>query len=317
MKIGVLDSGYTDYTLEEKTVGEAGYELEVFNDHFGSIRDKVEFSRDKTGLFIRQTAINARFLAACPDLKAIVRYGIGYDNINLADAAARDVKVANVQGYATYCVAEHAMTLMFACLRSLPAGEAGIYERFGKPPRSDIFELHNKTLGIIGLGRIGSRFALNCRPLFRNIMAVDPYRAPEEFTQSGVVKAELDELLSGSHIISLHCNLTEETLHLINRAAIGRMRERPVIINTARGPVMREEDVLWALNENLIHSVGIDVWEDEPVSVKQDPLIRHPRVISTGHYAWYSDASSMELQKRAAENMVGLLQGKHVPDRLV
>jgi phosphoglycerate dehydrogenase-like enzyme len=80
---------------------------------------------------------------------------------------------------------------------------------------------------------------------------------------------------------------------------------------------MNEPDILWALNENLIHSAGIDVWEDEPLSEKQQALVEHPRVISTGHYAWYSDRSSMELQKRAAENMIGLLHEKHVPDRLV
>jgi D-3-phosphoglycerate dehydrogenase len=317
MKIGVLDSGYADYIQEEKIVGEAGYELEVFKDHFGSIGDKIEFARDKTGLFIRQSPIDKRFLEACPDLKAIVRYGIGYDNISLADARTREVKVANVQGYATFCVAEHAMALMFACIRSLPIGESDIHARFGKPPRSDIFELHDKTLGIIGLGRIGGRFALNCRPLFSKILAVDPYISPEKFTHAGVIKSELDELLPESHIISLHCNLTEETFHLINRTTISRMQKRPIIINTARGPVMNEADILWALKKNLLHSAGIDVWEDEPLSEKQQSLIGHPRVVPTGHYAWYSDNSSKELQKKAAENMVGLLQEKFVPDRLV
>jgi lactate dehydrogenase-like 2-hydroxyacid dehydrogenase len=96
--------------------------------------------------------------------------------------------VANVQGYATYCVAEHAMALMLCLFAFLPAGESDIYERFGKPPVNNIFELHDKTLGIIGLGRIGSSFALNCSPLFRQILAVDPYVMPDKFkrqAQSG------------------------------------------------------------------------------------------------------------------------------------
>ncbi len=316
MKIGVLDSGYKSYSIELQCIKKYGFELEVFDDHFGDTEEKIKFSRDKTGLFIRQTEIDKNFLDQCPQLKAIVRYGIGYDNINLEDAKMYNVKVANVQGYATNCVAEHAMALMFACLRSLPLGEVEIYKRFGKPPVPDIFELHNKTLGIIGLGRIGSRFALICHQLFKRILAVDPYVTDAAFKKAGVIKTELNELLTESHVISIHCNLTRETYHLVNRKTIRLLKNRPIVINTARGPVMNEEDVLWALNEKRIHSAGIDVWEDEPISSKQRPLTDHSRVVSTGHYAWYSDHSSLELQKRAAENMIGLLKGKNVPDQL-
>ncbi len=317
MKIGVLDSGYISYSIEEQHVKKYGYELEVFRDHYGNISEKIEFSKDKTGLFIRQTEIDKFFLDQCPELKAIVRYGIGYDNINLEEAKAHRVKVANVQGYATNCVSEHAMALMFACLRSLPKGMVDIHNRFGKPPVPDIFELHDKTLGIIGLGRIGSRFASNCRHIFKRVLAADPYIAEVKFRKVGAIRSELNELLAESHVISLHCNLTKETYHLINRETIGMIKNRPIIINTARGPVMNERDVWCALNENRIHSAGIDVWEDEPLTSKQRSLTDHSRVVSTGHYAWYSEYSSLELQKRAAENMVGLLKGKNVPDQII
>jgi len=317
MKIGVLDSGYDSYSIERNYVKKYGFELEVFDEHFGDVGEKIQFSRDKTGLFIRQTEIDKTFLDQCPELKAIVRYGIGYDNINLEEAKSHNVKVANVQGYATRCVAEHAMALMFACLRSLPKGEGDIHDHFGKPPVPDIFELHDKTLGIIGLGRIGSRFALNCDPLYKTILAVDPYITEDKFKKAGAIRSGLNELLKESHVISIHCNLTDETFHLINRDTIGLMKKRPILINTARGSVMDETDLLWALNEGTVHSAGIDVWEDEPISGKQRSLSDHPRVVATGHYAWYSDQSSMELQKGAAENMIGLLTGKNVHDRLV
>jgi len=317
MKIGVLDSGYNSYSIEQQHVKKYGFELEVFEEHFGDLAEKIEFSSDKTGLFIRQTEIDKTFLDQCPKLKAIVRYGIGYDNINLEEAKAHNIKVANVQGYATNCVSEHAQALMFACLRSLPKGELDIHSRFGKPPVPDIFELHDKTLGIIGLGRIGSRFASSCRPLFKRILAVDPYIPFVRFKKAGVIRSELNKLLTESHVISIHCNLTMETNHLINRDTIRLMKNRPIIINTARGPVMNEKDILWALKKNRIHSAGIDVWENEPITSKQRFLTDHSRVVSTGHYAWYSDNSSLELQKRAAENMVGLLKGKIVMDQLV
>jgi len=317
MKIGVLDSGYKSYAFEEKILKENGFEIEVFRDHYGNRNDKIEFSKDKVGLFIRQTEIDKNFLGQCPDLKAIVRYGIGYDNINLEVAKTCRVKVANVQGYATQSVSDHAMALMFACLRALPKGKRDITRRFGKPPIDDIFELSDKTLGVIGLGRIGSRFASKCRLIFDRIIAVDPYVPDARFRRSGATRTSLNELLSESQVISLHCNLTEETHHLVNRETISRMRKRPILINTARGPVMNEKDILQALNEGRIHSAGIDVWEDEPLTARQKSLVNHPGIISTGHYAWYSDRSSLELQKRAAENMIGLLMGRKVPDRLV
>ena len=317
MKIGVLDSGYDSYSIEKELLEKNGFELDVFDDHFGDRESKIRFAKDKTGLLIRQTEIDKRFLDELPGLKVIVRYGIGYDNINLEEARAHGVKVANVQGYATRCVAEHAMALMFACLRSLYKGVTEIREQYGKPPIPDIYELHDKTLGIIGLGRIGSRFALNCRPLFKRILAVDPYIEPGRFSETGTVRTELTNLLNSSHVISIHCNLNGETFHMINRESIDLMRNRPIIINTARGPIINEKDLLWALNEWRIHSAGIDVWEDEPLTSRQESLVSHPRVVSTGHYAWYSEDSAIELQKRAAENMIALLAGKTISDRLV
>jgi len=317
MKIGVLDSGYKSYAIEEKILKENGFMLEVFRDHYGKKIDKIKFSQDKTGLFIRQTEIDKDFLDHCPVLKAIVRYGIGYDNINLEEAEMHRVKVANVQGYATQSVSDHALALMFSCLRALPIGRRDITRRFGKPPIDDIFELSDKTLGVIGLGRIGTCFTTKCRTIFKRIIAVDPYVPESKFRKAGAIRSSLNELLSDSHVISLHCSLTEETHHLIKRETISLMKKRPILINTARGPIINENDLQQALIEDKIHSAGIDVWEDEPLTYRQKPIVNHPKVISTGHYAWYSNRSSLELQKKAAENMMGLLLGRNVLDRLI
>ncbi len=317
MIIGVLDSGYDSYAIEESYVKDHGFELEVFQDHYGEIEDKIEFARDKIGLLIRQTEIDAHFLDQCEKLKAIVRYGIGYDNINLEEARSRNIKVANVQGYATVCVAEHAMALMFACLRALPEGQEKINSHFGKPPVTDMFEFHDKTLGIIGLGRIGSRLALNCQPLFKQVLAVDPYIDDSEFEKSGAIKTDLEQLFRESQVISIHCELNDETFHLINKKSFDLMKNKPILINTARGPVINETDLIRALHDERIHSAGIDVWEDEPLTERQQPIADHPAVVSTGHYAWYSKNSIFELQKRAAENIIGLIKGEYVADELV
>ena len=316
IKIGILDTGYKSYTIETGILSDYGFKLFFYNGEKEDLKSKILFASDKTGLFIRHTVIDREFLDQLPDLKVIIRYGIGYDNIDIPEATAHEVKVANVQGYATHSVSDHTMALMFGCIRAIPAGEECLHEVFNKPPREDIFELHDKVLGIIGLGRIGSCLAMKTRALFREIVAVDPYVPDSHFDKTGVKRTNLATLLSSSHVISIHCNLTAETFHLIDNHSFESMKLRPVLINTSRGAIINEADLISALQRELIHSAGIDVFENEPPTEKQEPVIRHPNVISTGHFAWYSEYSSLELQKRAAENMVALLQKKVIADAL-
>jgi len=147
-------------------------------------------------------------------------------------------------------------------------------------------------------------------------LATDPYKPQSHFDQLSVGNVTLAELLKKSDVISIHCNLTPETNQLINATAFLGMRKRPVIINTSRGEVIDENALIDALNSDKIHSAGLDVYADEPISAKQDNLISHPRTICTGHYAWYSDSAAVELQKRAALNMLNFLTGKQVEDCL-
>lgn len=315
-EIAIIDTGYTDYEYEEKLFAGKGYALKIYKgDQYNRI-EKARFASGASGIMVRGTIIASEFLDITREVKAIVRYGVGYDNIDLAEASKRRIKVANVQGYANHSVSDHAVALMFSCIRSLPEGSSRIREIFARPPVPDIFELHDKTAGIIGLGRIGSCFALKIRSLFKKVLAYDPYVPDSKFIQYGVEKTDLPGLLERSHVISLHCNLTPETKYIINKAEFGMMKNRPVLINTARGPVVNQDALVKALNENIIHSAGIDVFENEPPEESQEPLLTHPRAIVTGHYAWYSDYSMKALQRRAADNMIGLLTGITVEDQL-
>ena len=115
-------------------------------------------------------------------------------------------------------------------------------------------------------------------------------------------------------MISLHCNLTDETRHLLNREAFSRMGQCPVVVNTSRGPVIDAKALLEAADEKRIHSAGIDVYENEPADQRQEGLVSHPRIITTGHYAWYSDRSIGIMQKRAADNLAAMLKGEMIED---
>jgi D-3-phosphoglycerate dehydrogenase len=177
-------------------------------------------------------------------------------------------------------------------------------------------ELHDKTLGIIGLGRIGSELCRKASPLFKKVYATDPYKPEDHFEKAGAVRTSLDVLLAESDVISIHCNLTPETRHLLDAGTFSLMKKRPVIINTSRGEVISEAGLLDALDSGLIHSAGLDVYENEPFSAQNIKLLNHPRIVSTGHYAWYSDRAAEELQRRAAVNMLNFLKGNTVEDCL-
>jgi D-3-phosphoglycerate dehydrogenase len=314
--VAIIDTGYRSYDYEKELFAGIGYELQIFEGDRVDVPAKRELAMKAEGILVRDTPIGGETFVKSPHLRAVVRYGTGYDNIDVEAATARGIKVANVQGYGNHSVSDHALALMFACIRGLPAGEKNILTAFGKPPFTEVFELHDKTLGIIGLGRIGGTLCDKARHLFSRVLAADPYIPDEKFTGHGAEKSSLENLFEKSHVISLHCNLTDETRHLINREAFSRMRQRPVLINTARGPVIDGNALLEAANENRIHSAGIDVYENEPADQRQEGLISHPRIITTGHYAWYSDASIGIMQKRAADNLAAMLKGEMIEDCL-
>jgi len=314
--IVIIDLGYRSYQYEKELFNQNGYELKLYSGNPTDRFKKARFVNDADGILVRGTVVDADFLNLTPNLRAIVRYGVGYDNIDLQEATRRKIKVANVQGYANHAVSDHAIALLYSCVRSLSIGSREIRTIFSKPPIVEIFELHDKTAGIIGLGRIGGCFASKVRYLFQNVLAYDPYIPDSKFQQVGAKKTDFFKLLEKSHVISLHCNLTDETKHIINDAAFAQMKNRPVIINTARGPVLNQDDLVKALNNDIIHSAGIDVFDNEPPTEEQEPLFNHPRAIVTGHYAWYSEASMQVLQRSAADNLIKLLTGQYVEDQL-
>ena len=311
--IAIVDSGHGSYEYEKRVIAEHGYQLKINENLQAPPEKRIEFAGDAVGILVRGTVIDESALQKMPLLKAIVRYGVGYDNVDVDAAKARGIRVSNVQGYGNNSVSDHAMALMYACTRNLIGNRKST---FGKPARMDVIELHDKSLGIIGIGRIGSHFSRKASPLFRQTLAYDPYKTKDYMKNHGAEKADLADLLKRSHVISLHCNLTVETRHLLNDFCFNQMENRPVIINTSRGPVIYEPDLLKALNNDLVHSAGLDVYENEPPGRAQEKLLDHDRVVATPHIAWYSDKAAIELKQRAADNLIGLLTGKKISDEL-
>ncbi len=315
-KTAILDTGYRSYSVEREVLGAAGYELLLFEGDRGDVSSRIELAGDAEGIFVRWTRVDSAFLERCPSLKAIVRYGAGYENIDLKAATAAGVRVANVGGYGNHAVSDHALSLIYASARGLFQGVSAFTDHFGKPPFERIFELHRKTLGIIGLGRIGGTLARKALPLFDRVLASDPYVPESRFAGLQVTASGLRDLLTQSDVISIHCNLTEETTGLLGNREFGWMEQCPILVNTARGAVIDADALLGALEGQQIHSAALDVFQSEIPSEIDRRLLRHPRIIATGHYAWYSENSQEILQRRAAENMVALLAGESPEDIL-
>ncbi|MGW8315768.1 MAG: C-terminal binding protein [Bacteroidales bacterium] len=309
--IVVLDTGYPSYDYEKKLFRSHGYDISICGEEE---RDrKIGFAVGATGVLVRGTLLDAEALDRMKNLKAIVRYGTGFDNIDLKHAALRGIRVANVQDYASDSVSDHAMGLMYSCIRGIGTPWP---EDFGKPVRHEVFELHDKILGIIGFGRIGSRLSRKAAPLFKKVLAYDPYKQADQVKEAGAITSGWLELLQNSHVISVHCNLTDETRHMLNGKAFNLMLRHPVILNTARGAVIDSAALLGALEGDRIHSAGLDVYEREPPGPEEKQLLSHPRVVATPHVAWYSETALAELQKRAADHLLALLQGKEVADEI-
>lgn len=240
-------------------------------------------------------------LAALPRLKAVVRCGVGFDNVDCEAAGKRGVVVCNVPDYGTEEVADHALLLLLACARRLlPAHEAirtggwDLSKVFGTP------RLRGRTMGIIGCGRIGTAMALRAKAVGLHVVAYDPYLPPGTEKALGIERAwSLDDLLPRAEFLSLHCPLTPETRHIVNAKTLAQLPRGAYVVNTARGPCVDLTALHAALEAGQVTAAGIDVFENEPLD--HEAIRRHPRVILTPHAAFYSVEGFEEMRSKGAQ----------------
>ncbi len=267
-----------------------------------------------------QVGVSAAVFAAASRLKLLHKWGVGVDNIDLDAARAHGVKVARTTGSNATPVAEFAVGLITAALRHLAYGHAelkkGIWRGFPLP--QDSLTISGKTVGIIGFGAIGQRLArllagYECRILYakRNPLSAEQERA------MGVTHAGIPELLAQSDIVSLNCPLTAETAGLIDRRALSTMKRTAVLVNVARGGIVREDDLVWALENRIIHAAAIDVYEVEPLPA-WSPLLRLDNLVATPHLAALAADHFAPTVLRMYANFERTSRGEAIPaDELV
>ena len=252
---------------------------------------------------------DAELIRAAANLKAIARAGVGVDNVDLEAASARGIVVMNTPGGNTISTAEHAFGLMIALARHIPQGHQSLLE--GKWERAAFggVELKGKTLGIVGLGRIGQAIASRAKAFEMSVIAHDPYLPPAVAADLDVPLLELDALYARSDYLTLHAQVTEETRGMINAGAIAGMKDGLRIINAARGALINSADLARALGSGKVAGAALDVYEQEPPPADH-PLIGLPNVIHTPHLAASTSDAQVTVAMEAAELIRDfLLQG--------
>jgi D-3-phosphoglycerate dehydrogenase len=247
-------------------------------------------------------------------VKVIVRYGIGFDNIDLEAATDNDVVVCNITDYCIDEVATHAMALLLALNRKLPAHDRAA-RKGERVPLGLSGPLRGETLGLVAFGNIARAVAERAKPFGLNVIAHDPYIEGAVAAERGVRLAPLDEVMSQSDYVSVHTPLNAETRGLVGAPEIAKMKPSAYLITTCRGGVVSEKALYDALKDGRIAGAGIDVWDPEPVQAA-NPLLEFENVIATPHSAFYSDASLPLLQQRVGETVADVLRGE-MPNSVV
>ncbi len=269
----------------------------------------LEAVADAQGLIIRSgVTADAELFAVAPQLKAIARAGVGVDNVDLAAATAQEIVVMNTPGGNTISTAEHTFGLMIALSRHIAPGHQSLAEgRWDRKAFTGV-ELKGKTLGIIGLGRIGQAIATRAQAFEMNVIAHDPYLPPAVADAINVPLLALDEVFPRSDFLTLHAMITDETRGMVKADTIATMKEGVRIINAARGALIHSADLAAALKSGKVAGAALDVYEQEPPPADH-PLIGLPNVLHTPHLAASTSDAQVTVAVEAAQLIVNFLLG--------
>ncbi|HEX8379630.1 MAG TPA: phosphoglycerate dehydrogenase, partial [Allosphingosinicella sp.] len=278
-----------------------------FQPDLGKDRDKLAAAIGAyDGLAVRSaTKVTAKILAEAKSLKVIGRAGIGVDNVDIPAATERGVVVMNTPFGNSITTAEHAIALMFALARDLPAADLSTQAGKWEKNRFMGVELTSKTLGLIGAGNIGSIVADRALGLRMKVVAYDPFLTPERALDLGVEKVELDELLARADFITLHTPLTDQTRNILSRENLGKTRKGVRIVNCARGGLIDEAALKEALDSGQVAGAALDVFVEEPA--KASPLFGTPGLIATPHLGASTTEAQVNVAIQVAEQMAEFL----------
>jgi D-3-phosphoglycerate dehydrogenase len=313
-KVVITDHSFPDVAVERELIEAAGGLLEVAQCR--SEADVIAACRDADALLVQWAPVTERVLQGLERCKAVIRYGIGFDNVDLAAARRLGVAVANVPDYCIDEVADHTVALAVSLARQLFATQRRLREGTWKiTPPAPMPAFRDMTFVVVGLGRIGRAVLGRAQGFGFRLAAHDPAPADEVFRGAGARRLSLDEAFAEADILSLHLPMSAGTRHLVSTDRLRAMKRTALLVNTSRGGLVDTRGLAVALAEGTIAGAGLDVFEEEPIP-QSHPLLLCPNTILTSHVAWYSEGSLQRLQRLAAEEAARCVRGQSLRNRV-
>jgi D-3-phosphoglycerate dehydrogenase len=304
--VTIVDCDHASVDIEKAVLADICAEVPWL--HCKTEDEVIASCADSAGLIIMYAPMTRRVLQHLPKCKVIARYGVGVDTVDLAAAAELGIIVSNVPDYGTHEVSDHALGMMLCLTRKIAYAsslvKAGQWDfRLMRP----IHRHQIQSVGILGIGRIGSAMAHKSHALGMKVLAHDPFVDPGS-RPDYVEFVSLEDLLQHSDVVSVHCPLNDSTRYLLDEARLRLMKPTAFLINTARGSIVDEAALNTLLENKLLAGAALDVLSHEPGSAVH-PLFKHDNFLVSPHMAWHSEESAQELKRKAAEEVRRVLTG--------
>jgi D-3-phosphoglycerate dehydrogenase / 2-oxoglutarate reductase len=275
-----------------------------------SAEDVLEVARDADAILVTYAKLPRDLIMQLTRCKAIGRFGLGVDNIDLPACKEKGIAVNYVPDYCIHEVSDHTMAMLLSLIRKIPLSHNVVQAgRWEMPVVVPIRRIQGSVLGLLGFGNIPRLVAPKAKAFGMKVIAFDPYAKPELFKEAGVESVDFDTLLATSDYISVHAPHTPQTRGMMNAAAFAKMKKGAYIVNTARGPLIDEPALIAALDSGQVGGAALDVVAVEPLA-KDSPLLGRDNVIITPHTAFYSIEALDELQSKCASDVARVLSGE-------
>ena len=309
-KVVITDCDHENIDIEREVLSKNGISFELLE-----CKTEEDLIRECKGVngFINQYApITERVLKELPDLKFVVRYGVGVNNVDLNAATKYGVQICNVPDYGMNEVADQALAMMLALTRKIVLmNEFTRKEKWDYQRSIPIYRHSCQTVGIVGVGRIGTSFAKKVHALGCKVVAYDPYYPNKKHAAPDFIEfLSLEDVLKTSDVVSIHCP-SDHAINLIGEAELKSMKESAYLVNVSRGGIIDEKALDKALSEKWIAGAALDVVLEEPLAL-DSPLFKHENFICTPHMAWYSEEAALELKRKVAEETARFAKGEEI-----
>jgi len=308
VQVAVADSVFPNLDPATAVVSRIGGQLQLASEPTPEAIMRI--ARDADAVLVTYAKITGDMIRQMTKCRIISRFGIGVDNVDIAEATKARIVVTKVPDYCIDEVSDHTMALLLAVVRKIPFINAQVHGGTWKMPAVvPIHRLRGSVLGLVGFGRIPQLVAPKAQSFGIKVIAYDPFVPKEVFAGAGVEGVDFQTLLKTSDYVSIHSPLLPETRNLFNAEAFKQMKRNAYLVNTARGPIIDEAALAAALDAGQIAGAALDVMAQEPPG-PVSPLFGRDNVIITPHTSFYSEESLVELQTKAAEEVVAVLSGK-------